>query len=71
MKWTSFLPNLNHGCFKVDIYTSYHSILWTTLNAEVQLLSQLMSGKDSAAKIDDSFGKHHLVVCCDGSITYF
>ena len=30
-----------------------------------------MSGKDSAAKVDDSLGTDHLVVCCDvGQLTF-
>ena len=30
-----------------------------------------MSGKDNAAKVDDSFGTNHLVVCCDvGQLTF-
>ena len=37
----------------------------TTLDAEVQLLRQLMSGKENAAKVDDSLGTNHLVVCSD------
>ena len=28
-------------------------------------MRQLMSGKDNAAKVDDSLGTNHLVVCCD------
>ena len=24
-----------------------------------------MSGKDNAAKVDDSFGTNHFVACCD------
>ena len=28
-------------------------------------MRQLMSGKDNAAKADDSLGTNHLVVCCD------
>ena len=31
----------------------------------VQLLRQLMSEKDNAAKVDDSLGTNHLVVGCD------
>ena len=43
----------------------------TTLDAEVQLLRQLMSGKDSAAKVDDSSGTNYLVVCSDvGQLTF-
>ena len=30
-----------------------------------------MSGKDSAAEVDDSSGTNHLVVCCDvGQLTF-
>ena len=30
-----------------------------------------MSGKDNAAKVKDSLGTNHLVVCCDaGQITF-
>ena len=37
----------------------------------MQLLRQLMSGKDNAAKIDDSLEKNHLLVCCDvGQLTF-
>ena len=28
-------------------------------------MRQLMSGKDNAAKVDDSLGTNHLAVCCD------
>ena len=34
-------------------------------NAEVLLLRQSTSGKDSAAKVDDSLRTNHLAVCCD------
>ena len=30
-----------------------------------KLLIQLMSGKDNAEKVDDSFGTNHVVECCD------
>ena len=37
----------------------------------VQLLRQPMSGKDIAAKVGDSLGTNHLVVCCDvGQLTF-
>ena len=30
-----------------------------------------MSGKDNEAKVDDSLGTNHLVVCCDvGQLTF-
>ena len=30
-----------------------------------------MSGEDNAAKVDDSLGRNHLVVCCDvGQLTF-
>ena len=30
-----------------------------------------MSGKDNAAKVDDSLATNHLVVCCDvGQLTF-
>ena len=38
--------------------------------AEVELLRQLISGKDNAANVDDSLETNHLVVCCDvGQLT--
>ena len=43
----------------------YHGIK-CTLNVEVQLMRQLVFGKDNAAKVDDSLGINHLAVCCDG-----
>ena len=29
------------------------------------MLRELMSRKDNAAKVNDSLGTNHLVVCCD------
>ena len=49
---------------------SNHSIILTTLDLEVELLRELMSGKDNASKVDDSLETNHLVVCCDvGQLT--
>ena len=51
--------------FEVAIHTSEsnNSIIWTAFDVEVQLLRQLMSGKDNAAKVDDFMGTNNLVVC--------
>ena len=61
------------GMFKMDIDTSssQQSVIYTTLDAEVQLLRQLMSGKDNTVKVDNSLGTNHLIVCCDvGQLTF-
>ena len=34
------------------------------LDAEMQLLRQLISGKDNKVKVDNSLGTNHLVVWC-------
>ena len=68
-----FFYQKNHGSFRVVIHASKsnHSIILTTLNAEVQLLRQLMSGKDNRAKVDDSLETYHLAVGCDvGQLTF-
>ena len=67
-KWTSFYQK-SHGSFKMAIHTliSNQSVI---LDAEVQLLRQLMCREDNA-DFDDCLGTNHVVVCCDvGQLTF-